>query len=188
MKAGRMPPDGEIAQQSSENEKRGVKGRIRGAFGRLKKTLERVTRGSKEFITGELEKVKKFSKYLAREIVALFVMAIVAGIALAALIKSFVFDLLMPLIGLVSPGGNWRNLQIMVGQTRFNIGNFLANLLFFLIVIFIVFLLIKLMPRKPDVTLRHLVRHCPSCGELLLPGATECENCGTTLLDFPEGE
>jgi large conductance mechanosensitive channel len=183
-----MPADGEFDERSSDGEKRRMKGRMRGALGRLKNTVERIARGSKEFIASELEKVKKFSKYLALEIVALFVMAIVAGIALAALLKSFVFDLLMPVIGLVSPGGDWRNLQIRAGDTRFHVGNFLANLLFFLVVVLVVFLIVKLAPRKPDVSLPEIVSHCPSCGELLLPGATECEACGTRLLDFHEGE
>jgi len=165
-----------------------MKGRIRNVFGRVKKTLQRLTTGSKEFLTGEFDKIRKFSKYLAREIIALFVMAIVAGIALSSLIKSFVFDLLMPFVGLVSPGGNWRNLHIRVGETRFNMGNFLANLIFFLLVALLVFLILKLMPKKPDLTLRRLAKVCPSCGELLPRGATECDNCGATFLDLPEGE
>ncbi len=161
-------------------------GRIRSALGRIKKTLERIFLGSREFLSGELDKVKKFSKLLARGVVALFVMAIVAGIALSSLIKSFAFDLLMPLIGLISPRGDWRNLQIRVGQTRFSIGNFLAHLVFFLLVAAIVLLVVRLMPKRPGFGLREVLKNCPSCGEILPRDAKECSSCGATFLDLPE--
>jgi large conductance mechanosensitive channel len=159
-----------------------MKGRIRNALGRAKQTIGQLTRGSRKFLTAELDKVKKFSRVLAREIVALFVMAIVAGIALSSLIKSFVFDLVMPVIGLVSPGGQWQNLDVTIGRTRFNIGNFLAHLIYFLLVVFIVFIILKLMPRKQDFALRQIVKNCPSCGELLPSDAAECPSCGTRFL------
>jgi len=165
-----------------------MKGKIRSVFGRVREGIQRLTTGSREFLSGELGKVKEFSKLLAREIVALFVMAIVAGIALSSLLKSFVFDILMPFIGLVSPGGDWRNLRVRVGETQFNIGSFLANLIFFLLVALIVLVIVKLMPRRPDFSLPQLVKDCPTCGEPLLPGAGECEKCGAKLLDRPEGE
>jgi large conductance mechanosensitive channel len=165
-----------------------MKSRIRKAFGHVRETVQRLTRGSREFLTGELDKLRRFSKLLAREIVALFVMAIVAAIALSSLLKSFVFDLFMPLIGLVSPRGDWRNLRLRIGETHFNIGSFLANLLFFLLVALIVFLVLRLMPSRPDIALPHLVRKCPSCGEPLPLDAAECEKCGATFLDLSEGE
>lgn len=181
-----MPRHDEMIPESLPDEKPRGKGIIRGALGGLKRTLQRVTKGSKEFITSELQKVGRFSKFIAIEAAALFVMAIVSGIALAELLKSFVFDLLMAVIGLVSPRGDWHNLQLRIGQTRFYFGSFLAHLLFFVVVVLVVFFIVKLTPKKPDMALRNFVKRCPSCGGLLLPGATECEMCGTRLLDFPE--
>jgi len=163
-----------------------MKGKIRNVLSLAGRTLRRITRSSKEFLGGELDKLKKFSKVLAREVVALFIMAIVAGIALSSLIKSFVFDILMPFVGLVSPRGDWRNLQIRVGETRFNIGNFLAHLLFFLVVVFVALLLVRLMPKRPALTLRGFLKNCPSCGEIIPHDATTCDNCGATFLDLPE--
>jgi large-conductance mechanosensitive channel len=162
------------------------KGKIRTVLGGLKRTIQRVTKGSKEFITSELQKIGRFSKFIAIEAAALFVMAIVAAIALAELLRSFVFDLLMPVVGLISPRGDWRNFQFRIGQTWFNVANFLAHLLFFLVVVLVAVLIVKLTPKKPKMALQDLIRHCPSCGGLLLPGATECEMCGARLLDFPE--
>lgn len=163
-----------------------MKGRIRNVFGRAKESIQRLTKGSREFLSGEFDKVKKFSKSLAREIIALFVMAIVAGIALSSLLKSFVFDILMPFVGLVSPKGNWRNLCVRIGATELKIGNFLANFIFFLLVALIILLILRLMPRKPDITFPELVRTCPSCGQPLPPGATECSNCGATFPGLAE--
>ncbi len=181
-----MTASDELVPQGSPEHKLRRKGRIRAVLGRLKKTVQRVTKGSKEFIASELQKVGRFSKFIAIEAAALFVMAIVAGIAFAELLRSFVFDLLMPVIGLVSPQGDWHNLQLRIGQTRFHIGSFLAHLLFFVVVVLVVLLIVKLTPKKPDMALHDFVKRCPSCGGLLLPGATECEMCGARLLDFPE--
>jgi large conductance mechanosensitive channel len=165
-----------------------MNGKIRTALGRAGHTVRRLATGSRQFISAELDKFKKFSKHLTREIVALFVMAIVAGIALSSLIKSFVFDLFMPLIGLISPHGDWRNLGFTIGRTRFNLGNFLANLTYFIFVLLIVFLILKLMPSRPELSLRHLLKNCPSCGELLPPDAQECPRCGTRFLELREGQ
>ncbi len=165
-----------------------MKGKIRSAISQVGNVVRRITRSSKEFLGGELDKLKKFSRVLAREVVAFFVMAIVAGIALSSLIKSFVFDLLMPFVGLVSPGGDWRNLQIRVGETRFYIGNFLAHLIFFVVVVFAALLLVRLMPKRPSLTLRGFLKNCPSCGEIIPRDATTCDNCGATFLDLPKSE
>ncbi len=183
-----MLPEEETDIRVPSSEKPQRKGRIRAVVGGLKNTLQKVAKGSKEFVTSELQKVGRFSKFIAIEAAVLFVMAIVAAIALAQLLRSFVFDLLMPLIGLVSPGGDWQGLQFRIGQTRFYVGNFLAHLLFFVVVVLVVLLIVKLTPKKPEMALRDLVKRCPSCGGLLLPGATECETCGARLLDFPEDE
>lgn len=163
-----------------------MKGRIRNLFGRLLELIQRVTEGSREYLSGELHKVKKFSLWIAGEIAALFVLAIVGGIALASLLQSFAFDLLMPFLGLVSPGGHWRNLRIRVGETYFNIGNFLGNLVFFLLVLCVLLLILKLMPRRPDIKLPQLIGNCPECGEPLLPGASECGKCRKALPESSE--
>jgi large-conductance mechanosensitive channel len=177
-----------MVPETLPDEKPHRKGRIRSVLGGLKRTLQRVTKGSKEFIASELQKIGRFSKFIAIEAAALFVMAIVAAIALAELLRSFAFDLLMPLVGLMSPRGDWRNLQLRIGQTRFYVGSFLAHLLFFIVVVLVVLLIVKLTPKKPQMALRDLVKRCPSCGGLLLPGATECEMCGARLFDFPENK
>ena len=158
-----------------------MKGRIRNLFERIRELVQRVTEGSREYLSGEFHKVKKFSLWIAGEIAALFVLAIVGGIALASLLQSLAFDLLMPFVGLVSPGGYWRNLRIRVGQTHFNIGNFLGNLVFFLLVLCLLLLILRLMPRRPDITLPQIIVNCPECGEPLLPGAIECGKCGKAL-------
>lgn len=188
-----LPEDESNSEMSSDGEAHSIetphrKGRIRTVVSGLRKTLQKVAKGSKEFVTSELQKVGRFSKFIAIEAAALFVMAIVAAIALAELLKSFVFDLLMPVIGLISPRGDWQNLQFRIGQSQFRVGNFLAQLLFFVVVVSVAVLIVKLTPKKPKMALQNLIRHCPTCGGLLLPGATECETCGTRLLDFPEDE
>lgn len=183
-----MTASDELVPQESPEPKLRRKGKIRAALGGLKKTVQQVAKGSKEFVTSELQKVGRFSKFIAIEAAALFVIAIVAAIALAELLKSFVFDLLMPVIGLISPHGDWQNLQFRIGQTQFRVGIFLAHLLFLVVVVLVAVLIVKLTPKKPKMALENLIRNCPTCGGLLLPGATECETCGTKTLDLPDGE
>ena len=79
------------------------------------------------------------SKYKVFGLAVAFILALYLG----QLIQALVNDLIMPIIGYVTPGGEWQT--IAVG--KFMIGQFIAALITFTIVVAVIFLLVKMTKR-----------------------------------------
>src|SRR3954464_8029653 len=75
---------------------------------------------------------------------------VIIGAAFGKIITSVVDDIIMPLVNPIVPKGNWQQLMIYPG---IKLGNFLAVVLNFLIVAFILFLIVQAINRirKNDV-------------------------------------
>ena len=78
--------------------------------------------------------------------------AVIIGGKLNELVKTIVDNLVMPLIGLVVPGGDWRTLAFTVGETKFGIGPVLGSALDFTIVALFVYAFSKLILKEETVT------------------------------------
>ena len=81
---------------------------------------------------------------------------VIIGAAFGKIVTSVVNDILMPLIGLVVGGIDFTGLSIMVGDAKITYGNFIQNVIDFLIVAFCIFLFVKginsLTKKKKDDT------------------------------------
>lgn len=92
----------------------------------------------------------QFKNFLKTYKVMGLAVAFIIGMYLGNLIKALVTDLLLPLIGLMVPGlGDLANplaQPVFFGQT-FAIGDLLSNVITFIIVAFVIFMIVKLMKR-----------------------------------------
>lgn len=77
---------------------------------------------------------------------------VVIGTAVKDLVNSVANDLIMPIIGIFTPDGSWRNIAITVAGSEFKVGNFLGSLINFLIIALIVFVVIQKILRLPIAT------------------------------------
>ncbi len=73
--------------------------------------------------------------------------AVIIGVQAGALVKAIVDGLLMPLVGMVLPGGDWQTM--MVGP--FAVGIVLAALINFIIVAWLVFIFAKKVLKEETV-------------------------------------
>ncbi len=106
----------------------------------------------------------EFMNFLSKYKVVGLAVAFIMGVYLGALVQAFVTGLVMPLIGLVIPGlGNLATLKVPVPPTEldsqgtpldpnyvgqlFGVGEFLAALITFIIVAFVIFVLVKVTKR-----------------------------------------
>ncbi len=104
---------------------------------------------------------KEFMDFLSKYRVMGLAVAFIMGVYLGALIQSLVKDLILPIIGLAIPGlGNLSTFKIAVPPTEldpqgnpidptytgqlFGVGGFLAALITFIIVAFVIFLVVKI--------------------------------------------
>jgi large conductance mechanosensitive channel len=80
--------------------------------------------------------------------------AVIIGGKLNDLIKAIVDDLLMPFIGLMVPGGDWRGYKLEIGPLKLGVGHFAGAGIDFLIVAFVVFFIAKKVLKEETVSKR----------------------------------
>jgi large conductance mechanosensitive channel len=90
----------------------------------------------------------EFMDFLSKYRVMGLAVAFIMGVYLGALVNALVKDLILPIIGLAIPGlGDLATYQITIGQQVFAAGDFLAALVTFVIVAFVIFLIVKITRR-----------------------------------------
>ncbi len=90
----------------------------------------------------------EFMKFLKEYGVIGLAIGVIIGSKAGELVKAIVDGLLMPIVGLVLPSGDWQ--KLVVGP--FQVGVVLASLINFVIVAFLVFLFAKKVLREEQVT------------------------------------
>jgi large conductance mechanosensitive channel len=90
---------------------------------------------------------QEFTDFLKKYNVIGMAIGIVMGTAVMKLVSSVVSDLVMPFLGIMIPGGNWREMEIGMGNLHLKVGNFLGSLLDFIIIALVIFLFTKMILR-----------------------------------------
>ena len=92
--------------------------------------------------------ISEFKEFLNEYKVVGLAVAFIIGAALTSLVQSMVNDLLMPLITPFQPSGDWKNATLSInpyagGTMNFKWGDFASNLINFIIIALVVFLIAK---------------------------------------------
>ena len=96
--------------------------------------------------------IKEFMDFLREYKVVGMAIAFVIGFAATALIKSLVDNVVMPLITPFIPGGAWKTATFALGPIVIGWGPFLGELLNFVIIALVVFLIAKKIMKEEKVT------------------------------------
>jgi len=91
--------------------------------------------------------IGEFKAFLLKHGVIALAVAVVIGGAVQKLVAAIVADLIMPIIGALTPGGNWRTATMSIGPIKLGLGDFLGAVLDFLIIAIVVFLIVKTLVR-----------------------------------------
>jgi large conductance mechanosensitive channel len=95
--------------------------------------------------------IKEFISFLKEYQVIGLAIAVIIGGKVNDLVKALVDQIIMPFVGILVPGGNWRELVVTIGEAKFGIGVFMGALLDFAIVATVVFLIAKYILRQQEV-------------------------------------
>lgn len=144
-----------------------------------------------------------FRTFISRGNVFDLAVAVVIGAAFAAVVDSFVKDVLMPPIGVVTGGVDFSELYLPLSGARYptlaaadeagapvlRYGQFLNQLVSFVIVAFSVFLLIRqyalFRARGEVVPAGPTEQECPYCRLAIPLAATRCAHCTSELSTQP---
>lgn len=85
-----------------------------------------------------------FKAFLQRGNVVELAVAVVIGGAFGKIVTSLVDDMVMPLVGVVLGGVNFKDLALKVGESTFKYGNFIQSAFDFLVIAVVVFALVRL--------------------------------------------
>ncbi|HET9950557.1 MAG TPA: large conductance mechanosensitive channel protein MscL [Candidatus Eisenbacteria bacterium] len=85
----------------------------------------------------------EFKAFVMKHGVVGLAVAVVIGGAVGKLVTAVVNDLVMPIVGVLVPGGEWREATLTIWKIKFGIGDFAGALIDFIIIAFVVFLLVK---------------------------------------------
>jgi large conductance mechanosensitive channel len=99
--------------------------------------------------------IAEFKQFLEEYKVMGLAIAFIMGAAVTALVTSLVSDIIMPLINpvLAAGGSDWKNATFTpTSQISIKYGSFLGNLINFIILAFIIFMMAKLVLGEKKVT------------------------------------
>ncbi len=138
--------------------------------------------------------LKDFKSFIMRGNVIDLAIAVIIGGAFGKIITSLVNDVIMPPIGLLLGKVDFSNLFINLGEIKYatlaeaqeagaptlNYGLFINNVVDFLIVALVIFLMVRAVTRltkKEEKPAEVTTRECPYCMTTISNKATRCPNC-----------
>ena len=134
---------------------------------------------------------EEFKEFINRGNVMDLAVAVVIGAAFTAIVNSVVSDLIMPIVGVVTGGIDFADMEwtipVGAGQSAITYGNFINAVIQFLIIAFVVFLIVKALNKAKDMTSKGKKAEekeapkCPYCLEEVAEGATRCPHCTAEL-------
>ena len=145
---------------------------------------------------------KEFKAFVMRGNVLDLAVGIIIGAAFGTIVKSLVDDVIMPPVGLALGNVDFANLFVILkegakaaapyatladakaaGAVTINYGLFINNLVTFIIVAFVVFLVVRTANRlrPPEAAEAPNTKDCPYCRMPIPVGASRCPQCTSDL-------
>jgi len=129
-----------------------------------------------------------FKAFLTKSNALALAIGVIIGAAMGKVVSALVSDILMPVIGMILPKGDWREAQIVLstatdaaGKTTVNAiryGDFFGNVVDFIVIAFVVYMvtksLLKEAPPAPS-------KECPFCKEGNAVDASKCKACASAI-------
>lgn len=130
---------------------------------------------------------EEFKKFIARGNVMDMAVGIIIGGAFTAIVNSLVNDIIMPVISVITGGLDFSAWNVVIGKGEepavLNYGLFIAAIINFLIIAFVLFSIIKAMNKmqKEQPAPEPTEKECPYCKSKIAIAATKCPHCTSDL-------
>lgn len=130
----------------------------------------------------------EFKKFLLQTNALALAVGVIIGAGVGKVVSSLVSDILMPVVGLLIPGGAWRELKWVLSTkpdgtpaNAITYGAFAGSVVDFVIVAAIVFLITKSLLKPPPAVAGPPTKECPECREIIPAAARKCRACTSAV-------
>jgi large conductance mechanosensitive channel len=116
---------------------------------------------------------------------------VIIGAAVGNVVSALAADVLMPIVGIFLPGGDWRQAKFVlqsttdaagkISENAILYGHFVGTVIDFLIVSFVVFLIVKMLVKPVPAPPAQPMKACPECLEMVPAAARRCRACTASL-------
>jgi large conductance mechanosensitive channel len=134
--------------------------------------------------------MKGFIDFLKETNALALAVGVIIGGAVGKVVSSLVGDILMPVISLAMPAGDWRVAKLALTRTAdgaadkaIGIGAFSGSVVDFVIVAFVVYMITKslLKPAPAPAAAAPATKTCGECLETVPAAAKKCRACGSAV-------
>ena len=124
----------------------------------------------------------EFRGFLTKTNALALAVGVIIGAAVGSVVSGLVADILMPLIGLLLPGKEWRQAKyVLSGDNAIAYGHFLGTVVDFVVIAFIVFLITNALIKPQPAPAAAPTKTCPECLEMIPQAARRCRACTAQL-------
>lgn len=147
--------------------------------------------------------LKEFKEFIMKGNVLDLAVAVIIGAAFGAIVSSFVNDVIMPPIGMLLGGIDFKDLFLSLNGNRYATlaaaktaaapviayGQFLNTVINFLIIAFVIFMVVRTANRlkKPAAVAAATTKDCTYCSTAIPIKAVRCPNCTSALVAGAHG-
>ncbi len=126
--------------------------------------------------------VEEFKAFLVKHNVLALAVGVVVGAAVGKVVSGIVDDIIMPVVGVLMPGGEWRQAELVLsGKNAIKYGDLLGRLIDFTIVGAVVFFILKAFIRDQKPAPGPATKTCPQCLETIPQAARKCRACASAV-------
>jgi len=135
--------------------------------------------------------ISEFRGFLTKTNALALAVGVIIGAAVASVVSAVSSDILMPIIGLFLPGGDWRHAKVVlktatdasgkVTENAILYGHFIGTVIDFLIVSLVVFWIVKVLVKPVPAPKAVPTKTCPECLEMIPQAARRCRACTATV-------
>jgi large conductance mechanosensitive channel len=133
--------------------------------------------------------LQEFKEFLTKTNAMALAIGVIIGAAVGKVVSGVVDDLLMPIVGLILPSGDWREAKIVlktvtdasgkVTESAITYGHLIGTIIDFTFIALVVFLITKALIKPPPPG--PPTKKCPECLETIAAEARKCKACGSSV-------
>jgi len=135
--------------------------------------------------------ISEFRGFLTKTNALALAVGVMIGAAVGNVVGAVTSDILMPIVSLFMPAGDWHEAKIVMRtvtdaagkttETAILYGHLIGVILDFLIISFVLFFIVRALVKPVPAPAAEPMKQCPECLEMIPAAAHRCRACTAAL-------